>query len=199
MRAWAGACLAALILGGCNSHQIVDRSDFIAEGTRNYSNEPRERIIEAARIVLRHSDPTDFEFRDTLTGFTGLRRYFIYAVIAASNGREKWEFQTEADGKAVRAAVSVSEAGVSTGGYSTQPYEGRMASVPLYRLFWDRVDYMLGRRPDWVSCEQAEAVLKASNTGTLALGGLCGPTSDGRNAPPPEPLPRSARLGRAGT
>jgi hypothetical protein len=65
-----------------------------------------------------------------------------------------------------------------------------MASVPLYRLFWSRVEYMLARRPDWVTCEQAGAELATTNTNaTTALGGLCGPTSDGRNAPPPEPLP----------
>lgn len=149
-------------------------------------------------MVLRDSDPSDFEFRDTLTGFTGLRKYFIYAVIAAANGREKWEFQTEADGKSVRAAVSVSEAGVSSGGYSASTYEGRMASVPLYRLFWDRVDYVLGRRPDWVTCAQAEAALQGSGGGAMALGGLCGPTSDGRNAPPSQRLPPPARSSRPG-
>jgi hypothetical protein len=65
-----------------------------------------------------------------------------------------------------------------------------MASVPLYRLFWSRVEYMLNKRPDWVTCEQAAAELQSSNTNAIAaLGGLCGPTSDGRNAPAPEPLP----------
>lgn len=191
----AVAVLAAC-LGACVAHQIRDRDDFLAEGVRTYPGESRERVLQAARTVLQISDPDDFEFRDTLTGFTGLRRYVIYAVIAASQGREKWEMQTESDGKGLRAAISVSEAGVSTGGYSTTPYEGRMASVPLYRLFWDRVDYMLGRRPDWVSCDQAEAALAASNTGSAALGGLCGPTSNGRNAPPPQPLPSLVKAGR---
>lgn len=195
-RTLVAAALVAASVSGCVSHQVRDRSDFLAEGVRTYSGESRERVVEAARTVLQVSDPTDFEFRDTLTGFTGLRRYVIYAVLAASNGREKWEFQTEPDGKAVKAAITVSEAGVATGGYSTTPYEGQMASVPLYRLFWDRVDYMLGKRPDWVSCEQADAALKAAGTGSLALGGLCGPTSDGRNAPPPEPLPQLQRAGK---
>lgn len=192
-----GLVLTAMILGGCNAHQIVDRSDFIAEGTRVYTGEPRERVIEAARNVLRHSDPSDFEFRDTLTGFTGLRKYFIYAVLAAAEGREKWEFQTEAEGKSVRAAISVSEAGVSGNGYTATPYEGRMASVPLYRLFWDRVDYVLGRRSDWVTCDQAEAGLRGQDSSSAALGGLCGPTSGGRSAPPPPQLPPPLTAKRA--
>jgi hypothetical protein len=93
----------------------------------------------------------------------------------------------------VRASISVSEAGVASGGYSVQRYERQMASIPLYRLFWNRVDYMLGRRADWVTCGEAAAELEKTNTNTAeALGGLCGPTSDGRDAPPPQPFPAIA-------
>jgi hypothetical protein len=178
-------------LAGCAAapHQVRDRDDYLAEATRTFPGETRERILKAAETVLRISDPNDFEFRYTLTGFTGLRRYFIYAVLAAASGREKWEFLTEPDQSGVRASVSISEEGTTSGGNSSSRYENAMASVPLYRLFWSRVEYMLGKRPDWVTCEQASAELQASNTNTQALGGLCGPTSDGRNAPAPEPLP----------
>jgi len=185
------AAAAILATAGCAApHQIVDRSDFLAEGTRTYKGIPRERVIEAARFVLQYSDPTDFEFRDSLTGFTGLRRYMVYAVLTTAQGREKWEFTTEASGKDVRASVAISEAGHATGSFgSTIPYDGKMASIPLYRLFWDRVDYMLGKRPDWVTCGQATAQLSATNTNTVeALSGLCGPTSDGRDRPAPPPL-----------
>jgi hypothetical protein len=191
-----GVVAFSIALAGCAAapHQVRDRDDYLAEATRVFPGETRERVLKAAETVLRISDPTDFEFRYTLTGFTGLRRYFIYAVIAAASGREKWEFLTEPDPSGLRASVSISEEGTSSGGYSRSNYEGAMASVPLYRLFWSRVEYMLNRRPDWVTCEQAAAELQSSNTNALAaLGGLCGPTSDGRNAPAPEPFPPLAR------
>jgi hypothetical protein len=184
-------------LAGCAAapHQVRDRDDYLAEATRVFPGESRERVLKAAETVLRISDPTDFEFRYTLTGFTGLRRYFIYAVLAAASGREKWEFVTEPEPAGLRASVSISEEGTTSGGaYSRNNYEGAMASVPLYRLFWSRVEYMLNKRPDWVTCEQAGAELQSSNTNAIAaLGGLCGPTSDGRNAPAPEPLPPLAK------
>jgi len=186
----------AFSLAACASaaHQIRDRDDFLAEATRTYPGESRERVIKAAEIVLKISDPSDFEFRYNINGFTGLRRYVIYAVITAVAGREKWEFQTDDTASGLRASVSISEAGSASGSYGQQtPYEGVMASAPLYRLFWNRVDYMLGRRLDWVSCADAAKELAASNTNELALGGLCGPTSDGRNAPAPEPLPISTK------
>ncbi|WP_126400020.1 hypothetical protein [Blastochloris tepida] len=185
-----------LMAGACATpHQIVDRSDFLAEATRTYAGETRERVIAAAETVLKISDPTDFEFRHTMNGFTALRRYVVYAVIASAQGREKWEFQVEAEGDRLRASVSISEAGVSHGGNSSTPYEGRMASVPLYRLFWARVDYVLGKRSDWLTCDVAAEQAKANNTNAaIALSGLCGATSDGRDAPPPpqmEPVKHS--------
>jgi hypothetical protein len=182
----------ACMLAGCAAapQQVRDRDDYLAEASRVFPGETRERVLKAAETVLKVSDPTDFEFRYTLTGFVGLRRYFIYAVLAAAQGREKWDFMTEVGPAGLRASVSISEEGTTSSGYSRGAYENAMASVPLYRLFWSRVEYMLARRPDWVTCEQAAAELATTNTNTTAaLGGLCGPTSDGRNAPPPEPLP----------
>ena len=90
----------------------------------------------------------------------------------------------------IKASVSVSEAGVATGGSSARPYEGALASVPLYRLFWSRVEYMLGRRAEWVTCDEAAKELEATKTNIgAALAGLCGVTSEGRDAPAPDRLP----------
>jgi hypothetical protein len=191
-----GIVALSAALAGCAAapHQVRDRDDYLVEATRIFPGETRERVLKAAETVLKISDPTDFEFRYTLTGFTGLRRYFIYAVLASASGREKWDVMTEPDPAGLRASVSISEEGTASGGYSQNRYEGAMASVPLYRLFWSRVEYMLNKRSDWVTCEQAGAELASSNTNTVAaLGGLCGPTSDGRNAPAPEQLPPLVR------
>jgi len=189
MRRFAMLAAAALLVGCATPHQIVDREDFLAEANRTYPGESRERVIGAAETILKTSDPQDWEFRYTLNGFTGLRRYVVYAVLATAQGREKWEFETEPQPEGLRASLSISDAGVASGGLVPTPYEGKMASLALYRLFWARMDYMLGRRPDWTSCAQAQAELRKTRTNQDALGGLCGPTSNGRNAPAPAPLP----------
>lgn len=187
--------LSSMVLGACAApHRIIDRDDYLAEATRSFPSQDRERVIRAAEAVLKQSDPDDWEFRYTAEGFTGLRRYFVYAVLASASGREKWEFNTElANPSTIKASISVSEAGVSSGGYSSRPYEGSMSSIPLYRLFWSRVDYVLGRSQTWTTCQEALDALAAKNENSLALSGLCGPTSDGRNAsPPPQMAPSSA-------
>lgn len=188
MRAWVIAA-SGLLISGCSApHSIIDRSDYLAEATRTYDRVSREQVIAAAERVLKVTDPQDWEFRHSGDGFTGLRRYFVYAVILTRQGREKWEFSTEKDGSGVKASIGISQGGLQTAGYSAIPYEEQMGSIPLYRLFWARLDYMLGKRSDWVSCESAEAGLKETNTAATALGGLCGSTSQGRGAPPPPRL-----------
>src|SRR5258708_30157535 len=114
-----GIVVLCAALGGCAAapHQVRDRDDYLAEATRVFPGETRERVLKAAETVLKISDPTDFEFRYTLTGFTGLRRYVIYAVITAAVGREKWEFSTEPDSTGMRASVSISDEGSTSGAY----------------------------------------------------------------------------------
>lgn len=182
---------AALALTSCGAapHKITDRDDFLAEATRRYKGEDRERVIRAAETVIKNSDPSDVEVRYTSNGFTALRKYFIYAVFVTASGREKWEFTVEdAQGTKV-ASINISEAGVTNGSYTAAPYENTINAFPLYRLFWKRVDYMLGLRQDWASCSQEEDLVRAAGQNpAAALSGLCGPTSEGRDAPPPQPF-----------
>jgi hypothetical protein len=189
------AALAACV-GACTPPpQIVDRSDFLAEATRTYQGETTERVILAAQRVLEQSDPKGFEFRNTLNGFEGLRKYFIYAVIASQSGRERWDFTADRDPNgAVKAGLTVSDAGASQSGYNHTPYDVQMASIPLYRLFWSRVEYVLGRNDNWQTCDEAELQFHDTKINpVVALGGLCGPTSHGRDGEPPERLAPLAR------
>lgn len=194
------AMLLAVGVSGCAfaPHQIIDRDDYLAEATRTYKGEDRERVIRAAETVLKQSDPDNIEMRYTPNGFQALRKYFVYAVIAAARGREKWDFSVEEAKGAQVATLSVTEQGVSASGSSIRSYDNNMNQVPLYRLFWKRVDYLLGLRPDWTTCDQESAALQAANiNATTSLSGLCGPTSAGRNLPPPEPLAPASRSPRS--
>jgi hypothetical protein len=191
---WIAALVASV--GACAAPpQITDRSEFLAEATRTYQGETTERMILAAQSVLEQSDPKYFEFRNTLNGFSGLRRYYVYAVIAAQNGRERWDFTADrGPNGAVRAGLTIADVGASQSGYNRTAYDVQMASIPMYRLFWSRVDYVLGRSENWTTCEDAEVQFHDTKISPLvALGGLCGPTSHGRDGEPPErlaPLPK---------
>jgi hypothetical protein len=185
----AGAMALVLAACGAAPPQIMDRQDYLAEATRIYQHESKERVLEAAEAIIRTSDPQNVDMRYTDDGFTAIRRYFIYAVIAAARGQEKWELHTEERPNAVEASLSISDEGTSASGYSAEHYDMSMNSIPLYRLFWKRMDYMLGRTADWPSCDEEKKLLEAQGTNAVsALGGLCGITSAERDAVP-QPLP----------
>lgn len=184
----------ALTLGGCGTApvQINDRSDYLAEATRLYQNEDKERVIRAAETIIKTSDPTHVDMRYEGNGFTALRSYFVYAVLASQKGQEKWDFHIDEKPNAVEASLSISDQATVYGGYSAEHVEGSMKSIPLYRLFWKRMDYMLGRRADWASCsEEGTALANAGINAMAALSGLCGGTSYGKDTVP-EPLPTRA-------
>jgi hypothetical protein len=190
-RAVTGFALFAAVsfLAGCAATPKPDENHF-AEATHEFKGETRERIVRAAEIVLKQSDPA-FKFQYSLSGFTGFRPYVLYAVIAAQTGTEKWELQTEQNSNSVRASIGISETRRAfAAGAPPSQGEGAMGSVPLYRLFWARAEYVLERRPDWITCDEALGDLeKQGINGIEALSGICGLTSMGRNAPPPERLP----------
>ncbi|MGF7163613.1 hypothetical protein FHS85_005283 [Rhodoligotrophos appendicifer] len=188
MRKLLMGAFAALLLTGCVTTQdkIVSRDQFLAEATRSYTGVSKEQVIRAAQAVLLQSDDADdWDFGYTTNGFTGTRKYFVYAVIAATSGREKWEFNTEQVGGAVQASLTVSDL-ANVGTYGTSVVEINLNRILLQRLFWKRVDYVLGRRPDWVSCDEAMAEAQAAKADPEVLSGLCGFTSEGKKNPPPQ-------------
>jgi hypothetical protein len=189
------AALAVSVCACTPPPQITDRSDFLAEATRTYQGETTERVILAAQRVLEQSDPKGFEFRNTLNGFSGLRRYFVYAVIASQSGREGWDFTADREPNGgIRAGLTIADVGASQSGYNHSAYNVQMASIPMYRLFWSRVDYVLGRSDNWTTCDDAEVQFHDTKISPLvALGGLCGPTSHGRDGEAPERLAPSPR------
>jgi hypothetical protein len=198
-KALQAAAFAACVSGCAAAPQITGRDDFLKEATRTYQGETTERVILAAQRVLDQSDPKYFEFRNTLNGFSGLRHYQVYAVVASATGSDRWDFTAEREPAGIKAAVTITDVGAAQNGYTRTSYDAAMTSIPLFRLFWSRVEYVLGRSDNWQTCD--DAVVQFYDTkisADIALGGLCGPTSHGRDNEPPERLPSLLKQPSAG-
>ncbi|MDO9413882.1 MAG: hypothetical protein Q7T81_15040 [Pseudolabrys sp.] len=181
----------ALTLSACTGMDttVNDRNEYLAVQTRLYKGEGRERLLQAAEAVVRASGNYEFEFG--LNGFSARKSYFVYGIVANASGREKWDFNTEANPGGLLATATVSDAGDIHGGLTVSRYEKIGVAAPVYELFWARVDYVLGRRADWLSCAQAQAEKGAGGS----LYGLCGGLS-GSEAIPPQLAPVTPRAGR---
>jgi hypothetical protein len=138
-------------LAACASPPQLTREQWLAETTRTYPNHTPAQVLDAAREVFVLADGDDFVFGypDALT-MTASRFWMVYAVLSGVSGTDMWRVTVDASGQA---HVSVER-------------QWPVTNPHLYRLFWDRLEYALGERDVWASCEDYRY------SSTLAPGGL---------------------------
>jgi hypothetical protein len=180
--------ISLLLLSACaRSERVTSHADWMKEATRVWPGETRARVIAAAEAVLKQADPRDTKFEYNQRGFQAKRAFFIYAVIASAEGVDTWSFTTAENSEGASASVRIIQRGKAVAGQHSERFRDNQTMVGSFRLFWARMDYMLGQRPDWVSCVEAPAKLDLP-PGAPGLEGLCSLTHQGRNEPPPPKL-----------
>jgi len=177
--------LLALLAAACaRPERVGSHADWVREATRVWPGETKARVIAAAEAVVKHADPRDTQLEYSRQGFVARRKFFIYAVIATAQGEDRWTFQAAENEEGASASVRIIERGTATAGRTSAGFRENLVQVGSLRLFWARIDHLLGRRPDWIACSQAveKLALPASAPG---LEGLCSITHQGADAPPP--------------
>jgi hypothetical protein len=175
----------ALLAGACTTAQrVTDHADWLKEATRVWPGETRARVIAAAEAVVKHADPRDTAVEYNHRGFTARRRFAIYALIASASGTETWTFSSAENEVGASATVRIIQRGTAQAGSRSESFRENQVYVGSLRLFYARIDYLLGRRPDWIACSDAVGKL-ALPAGNPGLQSLCSLTHQGRDAPPP--------------
>ncbi len=183
-RVWGPA--VAVMLGACTpAHRVTDHADWLREATRAWPGETRSRVIAAAEAVVRHADPRDTIVEYNHRGFTARRKFLIYALIATATGTETWTFSSAENEMGASATVRIIQRGTAQAGGRSESFRENQVYLGSLRLFYARIEYMLGRRADWITCTDAARALAlpGDNPG---LQSLCSLTHQGRDAPPPK-------------
>jgi hypothetical protein len=182
------ALLAILVLSGCmRPERTTSHADWLKEATRTWHGETKARVIAAAEAVLKHSDPKDFTFEYSKSGFSARRRFFIYAVIATAEGEDRWTFAASDNSEGASASVRIIQRGTATAGRATERFRDNQTMVGSFRLFYARLDYMLGKRADWISCADAPIRLDLAREAP-GLQALCSMTHQANDHAPPARL-----------
>jgi hypothetical protein len=199
VRVIAAALLAAL--AACTpARRVATHEEWLREATRVWPGETRARVIAAADAVVKHADPRDTTVEYNRHGFAARRKFFIYALIASASGTETWTFSSAENTQGASATVRIIQRGTAQAGSQSERFRENQVYLGSLRLFYARVDYLLGRRPDWITCSQAQEKLDLP-TGAPGLQSLCSLTHQGRDAPPPPkvaPKPTGASAPAAG-
>lgn len=170
-----GALASVAAISGCATQQSLTRDEYLKTTQRVYSDRSPDQVFTAAEKLFRLADGDDFKFAWTDDSMTASRPWSIYLVLAASFGVDNWLVQTkqEADGTHVRVGVTTSASAiapvVTTGGDWTAGSTPSLPGPPIqgtaiYDVFWARLDYLLGKRQSWMTCEEADARVKSKVT-----------------------------------
>ncbi|MBI1218035.1 MAG: hypothetical protein GC186_05750 [Rhodobacteraceae bacterium] len=182
-RAWI---LLPLALAACDGSIPLWSKDYrTAATTRSYAAAPAQ-VLEAARTVVRLAgEPRDVQITNTASGIDAHRYFVGFVGMASITDDYRFSVTATPDGKGTAVSLSISAERMNMNsdeadiGVSPLLDGAQVQVADPYKLFFARMDYLLGKRPDWVSCAAAPAKLGAS----IALDPLCANSPDA--APPP--------------
>ncbi len=187
--------LLPILLSACaKAERVTSHADWMREATRVWPGESKARVIAAAEAVVRQSDPRDIQFEYSRQGFVARRKFFVYAVIATADGEDRWTFHASENAEGASASVRLIQRGTATAGRVSERFRENQVYLGTLRLFYARIDHLLGRRPDWISCRDAVSKLSLPAEAP-GLQGLCSLTHQGADAPPPAKVAPREKMG----
>jgi hypothetical protein len=186
-----------LVLSACaRPERTTSHADWMREATRVWPGETKARVIAAAEAVVKQSDPRDIQVEYSRQGFVARRKFFIYAVLATVSGEDRWTFHASENSEGASASVRIIQRGTAQSGRFNERFRENEAYVGSFRLFYARIDYMLGKRQDWITCSDAVAKLGLPAEAP-GLNALCTITHQGADEPAPAKLAPKASTGSA--
>ncbi|GAB1254578.1 hypothetical protein [Desulfovibrio falkowii] len=172
---WASFVLAIFMVNGCAPQKPLTPEEIAAERARQMAmvtrvypdKKPEEVLLASARIFSLADD--DYTVSHSPTSIQAQRNWLIYLVISAAMGTDTWIVEVAPEGEGTRvvarhsgqaASVTGMAMPTSNGGMSatavTSPAMQNMTTQPaIYQLFFARLDHLMGKRADWVTCKDA--------------------------------------------
>lgn len=154
------------VLSGCVApHPPMTRAEYLDTVTRTYADTTPDQVLTATEKLMRLADGNDFQISHSADGLRAARNWLIYAVIAMANGTDYWDVKATPSPAGTVVQVQVSTQGSATGviatgqgNYAPLTTVGGGNPVPgnaIYDVFFARLDFLLGRREDWMTCDVA--------------------------------------------
>jgi hypothetical protein len=170
--------LAAVALGGCSSIPTHSLDEWRTAQTHHFAHTNSKDFEAAFQSVLDAAFPGKYQFRPIPNGLLAERHWTIYVVLGYAAGIEHWQVTYSPEGDGVVAQADLSNA--TTSAYPPPANDLLRPDNPAtYELLWARIEYVLGQRQDWESCEAYAAPLHRKSIDPGQEWGPCGQsTSD---------------------
>lgn len=170
------ALLLTLTLASCAAKKQLTPEEAEAERerqiqmvTRVYEGKSQKDVLMAADRIFRLDD-SDYVISHSETSLVAKRNWMVYLVITAAFGTDTWVVETFPEGNATKVITRHSGQAQSMMPTPTVGFNGQMGMTAStgpsmqgmstwsgpYRLFYERMDYLLGKKTDWIRCRDAK-------------------------------------------
>ena len=167
---WLSLALV-VIASGCAHKQPMSMEELNralasnqTAASRFYPDKTPEQVKIASQKVLYLLDPPDMTFDVSESKVYAKRRWLFYAVLSAALGVDQYNVSVAPKGKGTVSTFAFSEEGnvlISPPNVFKKNLEvGAHENPADFKLFHDRVEYILGMRSEWATCEAAKATTK---------------------------------------
>ncbi len=155
--------LIVSLLTACASNPKLSDEEYKALTNQEYIGVTKDQVLQAAEELLRLADGDDFKIEKSLESLSALRRWREYYVVSYEWGDDQWQVKTYPTNGGIATVVHISRK-VGYSGNMVFISDGQSAysvnGTAIYDLFWGRMDYLLGKRQDWMTCEMSNDRIK---------------------------------------
>ena len=144
--------LIILVFAGCSQKQDIDASKNIIVAKKNYPNISKNAVFDAAKVLFTISNENNKDKSFVIDSYRNKlevsKIIFEYNVISGDIILDKWQLELYEREKETRAnLIMIRRDGLN---------ENEIKSIDknIVKLFWDRLDYLLGLKKDWQECNK---------------------------------------------
>lgn len=161
--------VCCITLVGCATPRPYTIGQWRDAQDRTYNKITKAKFERAVEAVFEASRPGRYQARPDRNGVRFSRSWNHYFVLTTANGSEEWSIYENVVGDGVEVEVNFS--GLA-GGFLSPTVQIQVPKPEFYDLLWDRVDYVLGLRDYWVTCDEYEKKIGYSSGDVFY--GFCG-------------------------
>lgn len=171
---FAALLLCTACLTGCvTPRPPMSEAELEQVLTRDYPGRTAQDVLAAATRLWRLADGDDFRITPGDNSLVAERDWVFYSQMVRIVGDDSWTLTVSETGGGAKArlllltyrrSTTVSSFGMTPTTQTTPRIGGPVKGTAIYDLFWARMDHLLGVRPDWMTCAEAEARASAGTT-----------------------------------
>ncbi len=154
-----GALIVIVGIVGCATKSKVSEEEMQAATTRTYEGTSSGQVMEASEKLLKLVDEARFKFTRADNQLTATRAGQVFTGVGKANVTAVWLVKTQNKGKSTVVTISAGwkRAALSTGLTSKLK---KPEGTAVYKLFYNRLDNLLGRSNEWMTCEGMKNAIK---------------------------------------